>query len=275
MEIINYSSSFIPNRQADTHVLYMNIKQYNPVFSIEYEYNKQFNYNNKKRLLHSQYDIHTIINILNEFQYTINLIGNNIYITTNNPEELADRLGLNSYILHEDGIELLYDSDISGNNIDIDMLYDVILYESNMSKGYISKNIDGLYEYYHMPEPIYIEEQYNQYHLDYLSRDGITMYDISEEQRYLYTISRELPINLRYILNDRDNIDSILFVDSTISIFFSNKEHIEIKDTTIDVFKSLVSNLYHGNTFYDYIRLVKPNMITKTYTLHTLDDIDN
>ena len=267
MDIINYSSSFIPNEAADDSILYRNIKNYNPNFSIEYEYLKEFNLNVKYSILRTQYDVGQILDVLDTYNYSMEVRDDAVYITVNNPAELADRLDITVYKLYEDLLEILPDG---RNDFDIDTMKDVVRYESNTSRGYIHISLDNIYTYYHVPEPIFIEEQYNQYHLDYLKNYGITLYSLAEEQRYLYTLARELPKQYTYILEYRDKVDSVIFNQDTIHIIVRDMDNITIDSATLDIFKSLIANLYHGNTCYDYIRLTNPNKIIKTYSLDEL-----
>lgn len=268
MDVINYASSFIPNKLADNHILYDNIKKYNSNFSLESLYVKEFNYVNRKLSLSNVYDIDETLEILNEYDYIMDLDRQSIVIMLSNPKELVERLDIINYIIHSNGIEVLPDDRL---NIDIDVLYQVMLHETNLSRGYIIRNIHNVYEYYHTPEPIYNEIEYKQYHLNYLSEHNMTMYSIAEEQRFLYTLARELPVDLRYILDDRDNIDSIIFNHDLITIFMrGNHKTIDIDNASLNLFKSLIANLYHGNTIYDYLRLKEPNKVMKTYTLHDI-----
>lgn len=267
MDLINYSSSFIPNEAADDDVLYKNIKQYNPNFSIEHEYLREFSYESKSNLLRTHYNIGSILDVLEDYNYVMDIHEDAVYVTVSDPKELAERLDIMVYRLDDNLLEILPDYRV---NTDIESMKDVARYESNTSRGYIHITIDGMYEYYHMPEPIYIEERYHQYHLDYLKNQDITLYTLAEQQRYLYTLARELPQQYKYILEHRDKIDSVIFNQDTIHIIVRDMDNLTINSATLDIFKSLIANLYHGNTCYDYLRLINPNKIIKTYSLHEL-----
>lgn len=267
MDIINYASGFIPNVVADDKVLYQNIKAFNPNFSIQYIYNRMFVYNSNFRVFYTSYDIEHQLSILEDNDYVIQVFDDRVILDIKDPETIARQLEIMQYKIYDDQLIILEDNRI---NIDIDIMYDLMRYQSLFSTGYIHKSLDGIYYYYHTPEPINIEKEYSQYHLDYLKEFNITMYTIAEEQYYLYTLARELPNDLKYILEYRDDILSIIYQDDSITINIKDYDSITIDNGSIDIFKSLIANLYHGNTIYDYYKIVSPNKAVKTYRLQDI-----
>lgn len=272
MDVINYASSFIPNRAADDHILYKNIKSFRSNFSLQYEYAKESNYQTRLGIYNTfpYPKIDKLRGIIGKYDYRIETLKHT-YITLDNGDihDLARGLKLHAYKMKSKRrAKVLISPGYHYGPSNINMAGEIHRYNHLVDRGYIHK-YDGVLIYYHLPEPQYIEDEYNQEHLDYLKNHGVTMASIAEEQYYLYTLAVQLPDNIKPILTQRDRIKYVKLHKDHITVSI-DRMYIDFPTTSNIPFKALVANLYHGNRYHDYLNIVDPTKSCKTYRLQDI-----